>query len=277
MESIFMTINSNTLVQKLTPYIIIVLIAYLLNTIIFSFLPKSGVDFIEQSNTSLGYTKYSGFYSQINSNEKEEVVKIEKKDIQTLSKYNLTAIYSTSSNGGWISLEDKTKSYILSQWEDINGYILTKLYKNYVIFEKSAKEYRLDMKQKNDAISYEVTSNSNSNIKENIIVKDDVVQINRDYLNSYVTDIEKVWNNIAIKEVMNNNKIEGFKVFKVKKDSVFSKLGLKEGDVIKAVNNNVLASYADAFNVYNQINNTKYLNIEILRNNEVMELNYEID
>jgi type II secretion system protein C len=277
MESIFMTINSNTLVQKLTPYIIIVLIAYLLNTIIFSFLPKSGVDFIEQSNTSLGYTKYSGFYSQINSNEKEEVVKIEKKDIQTLSKYNLTAIYSTSSNGGWISLEDKTKSYILSQWEDINGYILTKLYKNYVIFEKSAKEYRLDMKQKNDAISYEVTSNSNSNIKENIIVKDDVVQINRDYLNSYVTDIEKVWNNIAIKEVMNNDKIEGFKVFKVKKDSVFSKLGLKEGDVIKAVNNNVLASYADAFNVYNQINNTKYLNIEILRNNEVMELNYEID
>lgn len=272
-----MTINSNTLVQKLTPYIIIVLIAYLLNTIIFSFLPKSGVDFIEQSNTSLGYTKYSGFYSQINSNEKEEVVKIEKKDIQTLSKYNLTAIYSTSSNGGWISLEDKTKSYILSQWEDINGYILTKLYKNYVIFEKSAKEYRLDMKQKNDGISYEVTSNSNSNIKENIIVKDDVVQINRDYLNSYVTDIEKVWNNIAIKEVMNNNKIEGFKVFKVKKDSVFSKLGLKEGDVIKAVNNNVLASYADAFNVYNQINNTKYLNIEILRNNEVMELNYEID
>ena len=60
-------------------------------------------------------------------------------------------------------------------------------------------------------------------------------------------------------------------------NSVFEKLGLKANDVIKSINNNSLNSYADAFNVYNNIGDTKYLNIEILRNNEVMELNYEID
>ena len=47
--------------------------------------------------------------------------------------------------------------------------------------------------------------------------------------------------------------------------------------MIAIINNNSLNSYADAFNVYNNIGDTRYLNIEILRNNEVVELNYEID
>lgn len=272
-----MNTNSNTLIQKSLPSIIIILIAYLLNTILFFYLPKSGVDFVSQSSTSLEYKKYSGYYSNVKVILDDEPKEVEKKQIQTLSKYNLKAIYSTPSNGGWVSLEDSNGSYILSQWEDINGYILTKLYKNYVLFEKAAKEYRLDIKEKDSAVSYEISKTLENNIKENIVVKDDLVKINRDYLNSYVTDIDKVWNNIAIKEIRNNEQIEGFEVFKVNKDSVFSKLGLQDGDVIKAINNNVLGSYADAFKVYNNINNTKYLNIEILRNNEVMELNYEID
>ena len=55
------------------------------------------------------------------------------------------------------------------------------------------------------------------------------------------------------------------------------KIGLKEGDIMKSVNNNKLTSYAEALNVFNEINNTKYVNIVILRNNEIMELNYEIN
>ena len=31
------------------------------------------------------------------------------------------------------------------------------------------------------------------------------------------------------------------------------------------------------YKVYNNMENTKYLNMEILRNNEIVELNYEID
>ena len=77
--------------------------------------------------------------------------------------------------------------------------------------------------------------------------------------------------------LINGNKIEGFKIERINKDSAFAKLGLKEGDIIKSVNNSVLESYADAFKVYNNMENTKYLNMEILRNNEIVELNYEID
>lgn len=274
-----MNTNSNKLIRIFIPYAFIVLFAYFLSTIVSSYLPKSGVDFIEESSNTLKYRKYDGFYSQVTSVKKTQEKKVVKKQkVQTLSSYTLKGIYSTTSNGGWIIIENKRnkKSSFISQFEEVDGYILTKLYKKYVIFEKQAKEYKLDIQVNNQNVKYEVSRTVN-NIDENIVVNNDNVKVKRNYLNSYINNIDKVWNNIAINEVKTNGKIDGFKVGRVNKDSVFGKLGLKKGDIIKSINNNVLGSYADAFKVYNNINSTKYLNIEILRNNEMMELNYEID
>ena len=81
----------------------------------------------------------------------------------------------------------------------------------------------------------------------------------------------------GIIENINDGKIDGFIIKKIAENSDFIKLGLKEGDIMKSVNNNKLTSYAEALNVFNEINNTKYVNIVILRNNEIMELNYEIN
>ena len=274
-----MNTNINKLIRKLIPYAFIVLFAYILSTVAFFYLPKSGVDFVQKSSTVLEYRQYNGFYSQIKP--AKTVKKTQNRTtrtIQNLSSYTLKGIYSTSSNGGWIIVENKRtkKSHFLSQDEVLDGYLLVRLYKKYVVFEKNSKEYKLDMQQKNENVKYEVTRKVD-NTNENIIVNNDSVKVKRDYLNSYVNNIEKVWNNIAINEIRQNGKIDGFKVENVNKNSVFGKLGLRKGDVIKSINNNVLNSYADAFKVYNNINSTKYLNIEILRDNEIMELNYEID
>lgn len=268
-----MNINFNQLIQKILPYSFIFLLAYLINSIAFFYLPKVGVEFKDNNIGNLEYKNYSGFYSKVQIVQESKEVK--SAPMENFSKYNLKAVYSTTSNGGWITIENGDNSFILSQGENIDGYVLSKLFKSYVIFEKSQKEYKLEMKEK-DNISYELTEDTDD-IKQNIIVKDDLVKVNRTYLNSYVQNIDKVWNNIAINEKKVGNKIEGFEVLKVNQDSVFAKLGLKAGDVIKSINNNSLNSYADAFNVYNNIGDTRYLNIEILRNNEVVELNYEID
>lgn len=276
-----MNLNINILIKKLQAYFYIAIFAYMISSFLSIYLPKDDINFLQEDNKALEYKKFSGFYSNI----KIEVVekKEEKREIKVknLDKYKLKAIYSTQENSGWISLEDEkqNKSYILSQWEDIDGYILTKLFKNHVIFEKEALEYKLELLKDDDQkISYEITNKSEvDGQKQTVLVKDDSVVITRNYLNSYINDIDKVWNSIEIKEIKKSNKIDGFKIFNIAKGSVFEKLGLKKGDIIKAVNNNILSSYADAFRVYNNINDIKFLNIEILRNNEVMELNYEIN
>lgn len=272
-----MNINFNKLIRQSLPLVYILLFTYILSTIAFVLLPKSGVDFIEKNKQTLEYKKYDGFYSDVKVQIQKTIKTSIKNESKSLSEYILKGIYSTSSNSGWIIIENKRskENNILSQFDDIDDYVLTKLYKNYVVFEKENKEFTLNISNQDD-VKYEM-SREIDGIKEDIIVDESGVKIKRDYLNSYVKDIDKVWNNIAINEIRENDKITGFEVTSVNTKSVFGKLGLQKGDIIKSINNNILASYADAFKVYNNINNTKYLNIEILRNNEIMELNYEID
>ncbi|XPV67452.1 MAG: hypothetical protein ACNI25_09000 [Halarcobacter sp.] len=267
---------SNTIYKKLIIYIYIILFAYILNTVLFIFLPKSGVEFVDEDNVSINYKKYSGFYSLSNNSDVAKPKEI--KTVATLSKYQLKAVYSTSTNGGWAIIEDKSshKSIILAQYEKFNAYTLTKLFKTYIVFEKNLKEFKLELPTDED-VKYELTNNLSNNTKEKISFSNGKIKVKRDYLNSYVNDIDKVWNNIAITDVRVGNKIEGFKVDRVNLNSVFGKLGLVKGDVIKSINGTKMNSYADAFKVYNQINNIDYLSIEVLRNNEIVELNYEID
>ncbi|MDD2888432.1 MAG: PDZ domain-containing protein [Aliarcobacter sp.] len=271
-----MNINFNTLFQKSLPLIYVILFAFLLNSVIFFYLPKSGVDFVKNDSLFLDYKKY-GFYSNIKNIEKKVDNESSKQIVQTLSKYNLKAIYLVNNDIGWITIEEKSgeSSFILAQDEQIDGYKLFKFYKNYVLFIKENKEFKLEIKEEdNGTLNFIEPSN---NQKQEIVIKNNGAIISRDYLNSYTSNIDKVWKDITIDEIKNANKIEGFKISKVVKNSVFEKIGLKEGDIIKTINNNALNSYGDAMKVYSNIKDTTYLNIEVLRKNEVVELNYEIN
>lgn len=265
----------NPIINILKPYIYVLLAGFILMNVLSFFLPKTGVDFVSSSSSKLSYKDYIGFYESSKSASSKNGNRNSSRNYETLSTYELKGIYSTTSNSGWIILQKRgsNNSVFLEQFEEVSGYKLVKLYKKYVIFEKNSNEYRLEL-PKEKKINYSV---QNDSLNENIKVNEDSISVNRKYLNSYVNDIDKVWNNIAINDVRKNGVIEGFKVDRVNKDSVFGKLGLKQGDVIKAINDNEIKSYADAFKIYNEINKLNYLKIEVLRNNETVELNYEID
>lgn len=271
-----MYINFNTLFQKFLPLIYVILFAFLLNSLIFFYLPKSSVDFVKNDSLFLDYKKY-GFYSTIKNIEKKVEDKNPKQTIQTLAKYNLKAIYLVSNDVGWITIEEKSEenSFILAQSEQIDGYTLFKFYKSYVLFIKDNIEFKLEIKEEDNDILTSIEPQNNQ--KQEIVIKSNGAIISRDYLNSYTSNIDKVWKDITIDEIKNGNKIEGFKISKITKNSVFEKIGLKDGDTIKSINNNTLSSYADAMKIYNNVKDATYFNIEVLRKNEVVELNYEIN
>ncbi|RBQ31945.1 hypothetical protein CRU92_04035 [Arcobacter sp. FW59] len=270
-----MNINFNKIFLYIFPFIYIIVFIYFITTIMFFLLPRSGITFIENKNTNLPYQKYS-YYLKTNTIGQNN---INTKNIQTLDRYELKAIVSTSSNKGWIIIEEKSgnkENLTLFYSDEVNGYLLEKIFKDHVIFIKNGKEYilKLDMENNN---SYTVSNYKQTSQNSEIIEKNNGATISKKHLNNYVNNIEKIWNDISIKENFSGNDIDGFKIEKIVANSDFSKLGLKEGDIIKGVNNNKLNSYSEVLKTFGDINNIKYINIEILRNNEVMELNYEIN
>ena len=133
------------------------------------------------------------------------------------------------------------------------------------------------MKQENKNTNYSITKiDKEEKQVEKIIIDDGKVTVKRDYVNKYINNFNKIWKDISINEVFKNSKINGFKVTRIRSNSVFSKLGLRQGDILKEVNNIELKSYNDAFKIYKKINKINNLHIKVLRNNQEVELDYEI-
>ena len=144
-----------------------------------------------------------------------------------------------------------------------------------VIFMKNNKEYKLTINNtKTSKIEYTIIPTQIE--QQNITKEDDKLIVKRDLVNSYIQNFGKIWDNISINEIKTKTGIDGFKINSVKKGSIFEKLGLKKGDIIKEVNNIKLKSYNDAFIVYRKIDKIKNINIVVLRNGLEEELNYEI-
>lgn len=266
--------NTNYNYNFLYPYIFIFLFVYFINSLLFLNLPKKSLHLSVNNSTDIKYSAYNPFFAKQNLLEKEKIVK-NKKNYLSIDKILLKAIYIQNDNSGWVILQDKnsTKTSIIEQNESYNSYKLKKLFKSYIILEKNNKEYKLVLKDGFKNLNYII--NKNKDVR--VAFSGDDVKISRTYLNSYINDLSKVWENISIKEIRLNGKIDGFKVLKVKKDSVFDKLGLKQFDIIKSVNNKVLKSYNEAFKIYKNIDKTDFFLIEVLRNNEIVELSYEIN
>jgi len=277
-----MNINFSNLIKQLMPIFILVCVAYLLTSSLYFILPQHGIEFNSKQNIVLKYRK--AYISKILAEKKKKiikqkpVVKVQKKEYKFLDNVVLKAVYAMEEQTGWIVIANKIKkTFVLSIGENYKGYELTRIYTNYVIFNKAEQDYKLALSG-NKQVNYTVTKQSNDTNKNiKIVVSDDKMLIKRSYLNNYVNDLDRIWRDIAINEKRDRQgKIEGFKVDNINPKSIFARLGLKRYDIIKAVNNIQLKSYNDAFSVYKQINTIKNLNMLILRNGREMELDYEI-
>lgn len=291
-----MNINFSSIIKYLMPFFIILSMAYLLNSILYFMLPSKGIEFVEQQNIALDYRKFNVrqfLYVKVIKVVKKPpppvvikvvkkpppvVIKVVKKpEYQLLVNIVLKAIYAIDETQGLIIIEDKTKkTYMLSVGENFKEYELVRIYPNYVIFFKSNKEYKLKLNN-NKNLKFSITKKSKSQDDVNIMVLEDKIVIQRTYLNSYINDFNKIWNDISIIEHKNKNgHIVGFKVTNLNTQSIFEKLGLRQGDIITSVNNIELKSYNSAFSLYKKINKMKDLTMQVLRNSREVELQYEI-
>lgn len=269
-----MNINTNSLVLFFIKLFKIFAVVYVLNTILFFYLPKVGVnnEIYKDDNLSFYQINISSAFEEKNKPKKQVVTS---RDIQQINKFLLTAIYSVDNqNDGWIIISTKgseSNTTILSVNEKYKGYTLKEIHSQKAIFEKSSKEYEVYLDK-------ESKLNEILKMPKEEIDYSKPLEVSKKDIKKYVSDFDAIWKSIAIKEVLDKKgNIDGFKVLSITKNSPFDKLGLKKGDIIKKVNNIVLKSYSDAFNIYNQIDRVDNLQITVQRNYTQLEINYEID
>ncbi len=270
-------INSKIL-KNITIVLAFIVVAKLISIIILYFLPKSGVEFATSNTQNIPYKSYR-VASIFGLKAEQKNIKITPpKEILQIDSLILRAVYGNEKQG-FIVFSEKNgggENIILPLNQEYKSYKLILIKPKSAILEKNGKNYELVFKESENSNYIQRVSTPKPVEKKAETYTDVVRAVSKKDVMHYAKNFDAIWKNIAIQEIKKNGIIEGFEVMSVKQSSIFGKLGLERGDIIKSVNNQEIKTYADAFKIYNNIKEYESLKIEIIRNKQKKELEYEI-
>ena len=263
-------ISNLKIVHIFTKIVILLVVAKAISLGVLFYLPSSGVEVKEQVNYEPKYHRYD-FKNMIDKRSVKDEAKSALKSANSIGITNmvLKGLYATSKEGYVIIAMKVTpqKTSIIELFETYQGYTLKAIKHSSAIFEREGKIFVLDL---------EKTAVSSSNMRLEFS-EYDTKKIAREDILFYAKAVENIWRDISIVEVKEGNKIEGFKITKIDKGSKIVSTDLMEGDLIVEINNMSMDSYQNAIDIYNDIANISSLKIVIIRQNQKMELVYEIN
>ena len=256
----------------------IALLAKIISLVLWFYLPANGVELKSKQN-------YQPKYHRVVFNTmliEPKVIKQKSKKPKTsgisITNMILKGLYGKEDSGfAIVALKSKPdKTSLIAVGEEFSGYNLTYINLDSVVFKKDNKEYILELiKPKNKAAKKVKSEVTYSKAVMAELSKPKIV--NRNDISYYAKNPKQIWKDISIREVKKSGKIYGFKIYRINSRSKFAKLGLRRGDIIISANNTPLTSYKAAFDVYNSVDTVDTMQIVILRDNEEMELVYEIN
>jgi len=187
--------------------------------------------------------------------------------INYIKDFKLTGVYFDGKKG-FIIIKDKNKDIFIDLNQEYKGYKLIKINLNSAVFIKNNQKYILYMINKKIKTNEKYNNISGHKISYS---KKVIKNISRKVINFYVKHIGFIWQNIGLIKVGN-----GYKITYIKPGSIFSRLGLREKDILLEVNGRKLLSDTEAWDLFNNLNKFDEIRIKILRNNMKKVLRYEI-
>ena len=274
-------INSKHLSLLIFLLSIVVAIKLIWIVVSMALLPKSGEEYREA-------TKAKKLYYRVKLSSESNIIapiktpkRVSSPTVASMRGYKLLGLYN-SEKTLVVTVEKNRKTTILARGEKINGFELISAGATYAIFSKNGKEFKLSLVNIKNTKPNRITKTPTKSKETTKPKADDIVEeggvklISRDLLTSYTKDIDKIWKDIAIVQNKSNGKLNGFKINYVKRGSDFEKLGLKRGDILKAINAEELNSLSTAMNFFKDINNIENLTLTVERDGKSEDMEYEI-
>ena len=264
---------SNSYLGVVVKLLILLALAKAISLALWWFLPDEGIEVKENLNFNPPYHRID-FKNMLSSSATTQTTVNESQKVQSvgITSMVLKGLYGTKEKGFIIVAlkASPNKTSIIAVGEEYAGYKLKSILKDGALFTKGSKEFVLKI----------ATPKRRANVRSSVMPvsqgESAVHSVSRRDIKYYERNPDQIWKDIAIMEIKNGNRINGFRVTRVRKGSKMAKLGLKRGDVIIRANNVELNSYKSAFDLYKKINTIDTLQLVVRRNNEEKELVYEI-
>ena len=103
------------------------------------------------------------------------------------------------------------------------------------------------------------------------------VIMDKRFLEKQLTKVNDLMTQVrAVPHMGKDKTMQGFKVFQIRKDSIFQKVGLKNHDIIQRINGQRLDSVEKGLDLFAALRDETHFTIELLRNNANKTINIEV-
>jgi general secretion pathway protein C len=173
----------------------------------------------------------------------------------------------------WAIIEDKaTRSQGLYKVGDmVQNATLTHVFRNKVVLNLNGKDQILETVEGDSAggggMAGPMGSGESGGGK---------ISVDKNTINESLKDINSLMKDVRIRPHFSNGQSDGLIVSGIRGDSVFKKLGLRNGDIIMGVDGSKIESVDDAMKLYSGLKNMQNMKIEIKRRGQVQTLDYNV-
>ncbi|MEJ2366552.1 MAG: type II secretion system protein GspC [Deltaproteobacteria bacterium] len=103
------------------------------------------------------------------------------------------------------------------------------------------------------------------------------IQLDREELESQMADLNELMQQVRIRPFMEGRNPAGFLVSNIRPGSLFSKMGLRNGDVIQGVNGQTITTPDQAIELYESLMEGGSIDLDIKRGRRTQQLRYAVE
>ncbi len=238
----------------------------------------------KQPNRPQSYYKTISGRNLFKTQEEEiikEVIKEEpdkQEEVETELKLALWGTISGDVNKAIIEDKKERKQNLYKEGESIQTATIKKILREKVILTVNGKDEVLNMeKKKGRSRSSRGPSKRTAPMRMPGEPSSEKITLDRSEIEKAVSDVTKIMKEVRIRPHFKNGKPDGLSVSRIRPNSIFSKLGLRSGDVISGVDGQPIESVDDALKFYKSLKTSPSVSLEIKRRGRTKMMEYNID
>jgi general secretion pathway protein C len=212
---------------------------------------------------------------QAKSHETVNVEALEQTDL----KLKLWGTVTGDGKGAYAVIEDTlSRSQNLYRKDDtIQGAVVNMILREKIVLRVGAKDQVLEMEKGEGGIGASppvLPDTGMVSIGE--VPAERTVSLDRSQIENAMGDINDLMQQVKIMPHFSDGQPDGFSLTGIRPNSIFRKMGLRNGDIITGVNGEPIQTMEDAMGFYKQLSSSENVSVQMKRRGRENTLNYQI-
>lgn len=190
---------------------------------------------------------------------------------QKNTDFDLKGTVAYNSSFGFIVIEErgnrKQKLFRLGDW--IGSGKLVKITRNTAILESGGREITLKVKSTMEGplLPDSPAGGMNQAFNKNL-------SLSRRFVNENLSDLKSIMSQAVVRPFLNKGVRNGYIISNIAPNSLYEKMGLKNGDIVIDINNQRIRSADDLLQTINLLQSGNSIALNIKRNGKIEAINY---